>query len=156
MTAHVRLGLEHSDQLAQLHALAFRSEDAWTADAFSGLLSQTSTRAIGIKCGEDLAGFILVQFVRPEAEILTLATVPEFQRRRLAQNLMQMAESELRHDDLEKWLLDVAADNHPAIAFYQKIGFQEDGRRPGYYNRLAGKPVDAILMSKHVSRQETK
>lgn len=156
MTTHIQLGLEHSDQLAQLHTLAFRSEDAWTANAFSGLLSQASTRALGVRSGANLAAFILVQFVRPEAEILTLATAPEFQRRGLAQNLVQMAEFELQHDGLEKWLLDVAADNHPAIAFYQKIGFQADGRRPAYYNRLEGKRVDAILMSKHVSRQETK
>ena len=156
MTELVRLSQERSAELAQLHAQSFPSGEAWDAAAFKRLLSQASTHAIGIEQGSQLAAFILVQFIRPEAEILTLATAPRFQRLGLAQRIVHATEHELRTDGLEKWLLDVAADNHRAIAFYQKIGFQDDGRRPGYYKRLEGSRVDAILMSKHVSRQETR
>ncbi len=156
MTGLVDLTAERSDDLARLHAQAFPSGEAWDAPAFKSLLTQVSTRAIGVLRETQLAAFILVQYIRPEAEILTLATSPTVQRRGLAQSLVQALETELRSEGLEKWLLDVAADNHRAIAFYQKIGFQEDGRRPGYYKRLEGTRVDAILMSKHVSRQETR
>ena len=150
MTRPVRLGPEHSETLAQLHAQAFPPEEAWDEAAFASLLAQASTHAFGLNRDTKLAAFILVQFVQPEAEILTLATAPTFQRLGLAQQLVRDTESELRENGLEKWLLDVAADNHPAIAFYQKLGFQEDGRRTGYYNRLEGSRIDAILMSKRV------
>ena len=150
MTDLVRLGPEHSLQLAQLHARAFPPEEAWGETAFAGLLSQASTCAFGLERDSKLAAFILVQFVPPEAEILTLATAPTFQRLGLAEALVRNTEFELRQEGLEKWLLDVAADNHPAIAFYRTVGFEEDGRRPGYYNRLEGSRIDAILMSKRV------
>lgn len=150
MTDLVRLRPEHSERLAQLHAQAFPPEEAWDNTAFAELLSQSSTRAFGLERASELSTFILVQFVQPEAEILTLATAPRFKRLGLAQELVRSAESDLCQDGLEKWLLDVAADNLPAIAFYRKIGFEEDGRRAGYYNRLEGSRVDAILMSKRV------
>ena len=150
MTDLLRLGPERSSLLAQLHAEAFPPEEAWNEAAFEGLLSRASTRAFGMERDAGLAAFLLVQFVHPEAEILTLATAPDFQRLGLAQTLVRNTESELRQQGLEKWLLDVAADNLPAIAFYRKIGFEEDGRRAGYYNRLEGSRIDAILMSKRV------
>ena len=156
MKGLVSLNAERSNDLAQLHAQAFPSGEAWNAEAFESLLAQASTQAIGLLSESHLAAFILVQFIRPEAEILTLATSPQVQRQGLAQLLVQSVETELHADGLDKWLLDVAADNHRAIAFYQKLGFQEDGRRPGYYKRLEGTRVDAILLSKHVARQETK
>ncbi|MEL6414682.1 MAG: GNAT family N-acetyltransferase [Pseudomonadota bacterium] len=152
----VKLDAKHSNDLARLHALSFRREEAWDAAAFESLLLQTNTRAFGVERDSTLAAFILVHFVQPEAEILTLATAPSFQRLGLAQYVLREAESQLREDGLEKWLLDVAEDNQPAIAFYRKLGFAEDGRRPRYYNRLEGSRIDAILMSKHLSRQETK
>lgn len=156
MMSLVRLGPVHSTVLAQLHAQSFPSEEAWDIAAFDGLLSQSSTQGFGFYSEARLAAFLLAQFIRPEAEILTLATAPDFQRRGLAQKLVRDTENELRMDGLEKWLLDVAEDNPQAIAFYHKIGFREDGRRAGYYKRLEGMRVGAILMSKHVSGQETR
>ncbi len=38
--------------------------------------------------------------------------------------------------------LEVAADNQPALKLYQKMGFQEAGRRPKYYSSGA----DAIIL----------
>jgi ribosomal-protein-alanine N-acetyltransferase len=153
MTRSTRLHPGHADELAQLHTRAFRPEDAWDAGAFNELLAQPHTQAFGMFRDASLAAFILIQFVRPEAEILTIATAPAFQRLGLAGNLVRDAEQQLCSEGLEKWLLDVAADNDGALAFYRRIGFQEDGRRPDYYRRLEGTRIDAILMSKHVSRQ---
>ena len=48
----------------------------------------------------------------------------------------------------EKSMLDVAADNLGAIAFYESLGFFAEGRRIGYYKRLEGNRIDAILMTK--------
>lgn len=155
MTRSVRLHPEHAEDLAQLHARVFRPEDTWDAAAFNDLLVRPHIQAFGIFRDARLATFILIQFVRPEAEILTIATAPDLQRLGLADNLVRDVEQHFRKDGLEKWLLDVAADNEGALAFYRRLGFREDGRRPQYYQRLEGTRIDAILMSKHVSGQET-
>ena len=150
-----KLSTADAEQLAQLHAQVFDEPAAWQASAFRDVLALTSTRAIGVWCDEALAAFLVAQYVQPEAELLTLATKPSFQRRSLAKDLVESLQSELLKEGLEKWLLEVAADNHQAVAFYDKIGFQLDGRRPEYYKRLEGTRIDAILMSKPLARQET-
>lgn len=155
MTVVKDLSAADADQMAHLHAQVFDSAAAWQASAFQDLLALASTRAIGAWRDERLAAFLVAQFVTPEAEILTIATEPSFQRQGLANSLVEHLENELQKQGLEKWLLEVAADNHRAVAFYEKIGFQRDGRRPEYYKRLEGSRIDAILMSKPLARQET-
>ena len=46
-------------------------------------------------------------------------------------------------------MLDVRISNEPAIAFYKKHGFIEDGIRKGFYEQPK---EDALLMSKEIDR----
>ena len=150
-----KLSTADAEQLAQLHAQVFDGPAAWQVSAFEDLLALTSTHAIGVWCDETLAAFLVAQYVKPEAEILTIVTKPSLQRRGLAKSLLESLQSQLQKEGLEKWLLEVAADNHGAVVFYENIGFRRDGRRPEYYKRLEGTRIDAILMSKPLAGQET-
>ena len=156
MIAATPLKPDDAQRMANLHALAFPKGQAWSADAFSGLLKQPSVQAEGLIEGSDLFAFILVQVAVAEAEILTIATAPTHRQRGMARYLLNGIQQRLMLAGLEKWLLDVAADNPGAIQFYEKLGFQVDGHRPNYYKRLEGSRVDAILMSKSVAGQATK
>jgi len=156
MTALKVLSLADAAAMAELHAAAFPTPEAWSLNALSDLVAQPTTCAAGMVVGDDLQAMLVAQFVAGEAEILTLATAPAARRRGLAGQLLTDLEQRLRPDGLTKWLLDVAADNLGAIAFYEKHGFQVDGRRSNYYKRLEGQRVDAILMSKPVGGQITK
>lgn len=156
MTALKILSLADAAAMAELHAAAFPSPEAWSLNAFKDLAAQPTTCAAGMIIDGDLQVMLVAQFVAGEAEILTLATAPAARRRGLAGQLLSDLEQRLRPDGLTKWLLDVAADNVGAIAFYEKHGFQVDGRRSNYYKRLEGQRVDAILMSKPVGGQNTK
>ncbi|MEO1553860.1 MAG: GNAT family N-acetyltransferase, partial [Pseudomonadota bacterium] len=150
MTKIIGLTAGTEEDLAALHALAFPKEQAWTASAFRDLLDQPATLARGVWDDNKLVAFILVQLVEREAEILTLATAPEGRRRGFARALIDGLEQELCPAGLENWLLDVAADNSGALAFYKSLGFQTGGIRRNYYKRLEGLRIDAILMSKAV------
>ncbi len=156
MTASAILTGDDAAAMAELHGAAFPASEAWSVSAFSDMMRQSSTQAEGIFANAELQTLLLVQFVAGEAEILTLATAPDARRRGLAQQALDGMEKKLAPLGLTKWLLDVAADNTGARAFYDKLGFQVDGRRAKYYKRLEGTPVDAILMSKPVGGQITK
>lgn len=156
MSRSFQLSRNHALDMAKIHADLFMQDDAWDTAAIEDLLALPTTHARGIRADNALVAFIIVQFIPPEAEILTLATASSFQRRGLAGQLIDDLQNELAPQGLQKWLLDVAADNLSAVAFYRKKGFQEDGRRPGYYKRLEGTRIDAILMSKPLAGQETK
>ena len=46
----------------------------------------------------------------------------------------------------QRLLLEVAVNNQGARKLYQRLGFDEVGRRPGYYKR-GGKSVDALVLA---------
>ena len=153
MTSVIALDRKDADAMAVLHAAAFPVGEAWTASAFKDLFNQATTLARGVRDGGELVAFVLVQFVKGDAEILTLATAAEAQRRGYARALIEGLEHDLRTADLSKWLLEVRSDNSGAMAFYKRLGFRKDGTRRNYYKRLEGGRIDAILMSKAVGGQ---
>lgn len=141
-----QLAPDHAEAMAKLHAAVFPAPDAWSQSAFRDLLQMPTALAYGVWAeGGVLAAMLLIQYTAPELEILTIATDPAHQRQGLARRLIRHAERELRP---AKSMLDVAADNSGAIAFYESLGFFAEGRRKGYYKRLEGDRVDAILMTK--------
>ncbi|MHA7898440.1 MAG: GNAT family N-acetyltransferase [Henriciella sp.] len=151
-----RLSRAQAAAMSALHAVTFRPEETWSEATFDALLAQETTLAIGLIQDEDLFAMLVAQMVTGDAEILTLATHPAARRRGYAAGLLTHCEQNGSVGSLERWLLDVAADNHSAIDFYEKLGFRRDGRRANYYKRLEGDRVDAILMSKRLAGQAGK
>jgi ribosomal-protein-alanine N-acetyltransferase len=139
--------------MAGLHLDAFPPGESWGVDQFEDLIAQDSVIARGIIQDGQLVSLILIQIAADQAEILTLATAPGQRRNGLAGTLLDQVEAELVQRGTAVWLLDVAADNAPGLEFYARNGFSTDGRRHGYYQRVEGKRVDAILMSKPMARQ---
>ena len=149
------LSVSEATNMAALHTAAFRETEAWEASAIEDLLRQPNIYALGVYTDALLISFMIAQVAVDCAEILTIATHPKRQRKGLAARLLAYYERHSPIEGLQTWLLDVAADNQSAIAFYEKLGFQVDGRRPEYYKRLEGQRIDAILMSKSLAGQAT-
>lgn len=149
----IALNLADTDRLAAVHHAAFPPGEAWSTHQFKELLTQDSIVARAIVQEGDIVSAMLIQIAADQAEILTLMTAPDHRRSGYAAQLLALTEKELTPRRIETWLLDVAADNAPAINFYQRNGFSTDGRRRGYYKRIDGKRVDAILMSRPMARQ---
>jgi ribosomal-protein-alanine N-acetyltransferase len=57
--------------------------------------------------------------------------------------------TEAAHRGVRRLVLEVARNNHPALALYAREGFVEIGVRSGYY-RQAGGLVDAIVLARMI------
>lgn len=80
--------------------------------------------------GRGVAGFVVLRrAAENEFEILNLAVDPAERRRGVGTALMQ---SVLRGAS-GRLFLEVRESNHEARRLYQRLGFREAGRRPGYY-----------------------
>lgn len=98
--------------------------------------------------GNEVVGFLVVQAVVAEAEILNLCVAPEKRRAGLAEALLNEAISELRRARVDRLFLEVRESNTPAISFYEKHQFRKTGRRPAYYRN----PDEAaVLMVKELT-----
>jgi ribosomal-protein-alanine N-acetyltransferase len=127
--------------LAALHRTCFARP--WDAPSFASLLAHDQRAALGVWAADGLDGFIVLQHAADEAEILTLAVAQAARRSGLASQLLAAGASWAKQFGVRHWHLEVAADNHAALALYTTHGFAEIGRRAGYYEN-----VDAVLMQR--------
>ena len=95
---------------------------------------------------DQIVGYAAVLVVAPgvEADVLTVAVLPEYARQGIASHFM---------NELEKWsigkqalamMLEVGVENSGAIALYEKLGYQTIATRKNYY----GQGLDAFVMRK--------
>lgn len=80
-----------------------------------------------------VAGFLIGRQIGEEAEVLNLAMEPERRRKGEGGALLRAAVAEFHRRGVKRVFLEVRESNAPGIAFYEKHGFAEAGRREGYY-----------------------
>lgn len=124
-------GVAQAPELAAIHAAAF--DPAWSAAALAGLLASPGCFAFW-RPGE---GFLLARAVLDEAEIITLAVVPEHRRQGLAGRLLAATVAGCMARGVAHLHLEVATDNSAAQSFYSAAGFHQVGLRRGYYENGA-------------------
>jgi len=142
--------------LAEVHAAAFAGEGRpWSVLEIRTLIAEplVSVRiahGAGPGAADTLApaGFALVRTVTDEAELLTLAVLPQHRRTGIGAGLLAACEAGARGDGATRMFLEVAAGNAAARALYDRAGYHQCGRRPGYYGRPGGGRDDAVVMEK--------
>lgn len=85
-----------------------------------------------------LVGYAVAARLPFEAELQALLVSEARRGQGLARELLAAVVDQARCWGSERLLLEVRAGNAAAIALYRRGGFQEDGRRRGYYPPLPG------------------
>jgi ribosomal-protein-alanine N-acetyltransferase len=68
-----------------------------------------------------------------EADILTVAVLPEYRRQGIAQEFMRQIESWAKDRGASAMMLEVEHTNHSAIELYKKLGYMKISVRMDYY-----------------------
>ena len=131
-------------RLSQAHAFGFARP--WPASDIAALL--VGHGGFGFLVAEEgrPVGMILCRVVVEDGEILTVAVDPACRGRGVGRALVQAAVVRAQAAGATAVFLEVAVDNFPAIALYERAGFCRAGLRSGYYDRGAAGSVDAIAM----------
>ena len=95
-----------------------------------------------------ICGMLAVSWVLDEGSVDDVAAGPGFRRNGIARELLCEADALARRMGLSFLTLEVRTGNAPAIALYDKCGYETVGRRPGYYERPR---EDAVIMTKNFS-----
>ena len=147
---HVSLLWAAPDRAAEIATLHKRLFDpAWDEQAVASLLEHPASTSLVAIAGEPKAsvGFIIGQLAADEAEIISVASAPDWQRAGLGRMLVEGLVRAARRGEAKRLFLEVADDNVAARALYRSLGFSEVGRRKGYYVRANGPAVDALVLS---------
>ena len=95
---------------------------------------------------DQIVGYAAVLVVAPgvEADVLTVAVLPEYARQGIATHFMKNLETWSRSKQALAMMLEVGVENTSAIALYEKLGYQTIATRKNYY----GQGLDAFVMRK--------
>jgi ribosomal-protein-alanine N-acetyltransferase len=82
---------------------------------------------------DDLTAYGAISLAGDVADLDRIAVLPASQGRGLAHGLLTDLVDRARDLGADRMLLEVAADNDPAIGLYEAHGFDTISTRPGYY-----------------------
>lgn len=116
-----------------------------------------SEAALGVLCREHGCGIVIpasdreapaiayagMTYAADEASVTNVAVHPDHRRRGLGKVVMHALMKQARDIGARTLYLEVRASNEAAISLYHALGFDEIGRRPGFYRHPT---EDALLM----------
>lgn len=138
-----RAGPAHAAALGAIHHTAFPPGARWGADAMALQLQLPGVFALFHPRG----GMIMARVAADEAEILTLAVLPDCRRQGLGRALLDRAAATAGTQGAVALFLEVALHNAAARALYAAAGFEERGRRRRYY----ADGDDALVMRRELT-----
>ena len=135
--------------IAKLHAASFHH--GWSDGELERMLGERNIIAHRAMIGRSLHGFILTRLAGGEAEILSVAVGSARRGRGLARALVNLNLRRLAGLGTQAVFLEVDENNEPARRLYQRAGFREVGRRPGYYQQGRDHPATALVLRRDLT-----
>jgi [ribosomal protein S18]-alanine N-acetyltransferase len=139
-----------AEDIPELVSIAEESSESasWSKESYEKLCGLEGFLAFVNEAAGGISGFVAGRQVADEAEILNLAVRRQNRRRGEGHALLSAALEQLHRRGVNKVFLEVRESNEAGIAFYEKMGFAETGRRPRYYRE----PEEAaVLMEKKLT-----
>lgn len=150
----VAVGVAQADEIAALHEEILGG--GWSANSVARLLSLPSAFGF-LACepaGGHTIGLILCLPAGDAVDIAALGIAAPYRRRGVARRLVLAAGERARGSGAARLILEVAADNAPALALYRGLGFAAVARRHNYYERSGQPACDAVVLQKKLGPLE--
>lgn len=133
----------HVAQVAALEKQCF--SEPWSENSVASELSNPLSAWLVAMDGDALAGYVGSQSVMGESDMMNIAVDAHYRRQGIAQALVEALVTQLKEKGNHSLTLEVRISNAPAIALYEKLGFEQVGKRPNYYRNPK---EDALILRK--------
>ena len=145
----VPMDRSHIPQILALEQACFSTP--WTETMLTDALFDPQASFIVAEDEEgNVLGYAGLHVVVDEGYIDNIAVEPDARRHGVASALLDVY-CRFGGANLAFLTLEVRSSNAPAIALYEKHGFQRAGLRPGYYQHPR---EDAVIMTREFARAE--
>ena len=141
----VKMNEAHVQQVAAIEKLCF--SDPWSENSIAYELRGPFSLWLVALDGQTVAGYVGSQSVQGESDMMNIAVHPDYRRQGIAERLVTELANQLKALGNGCLTLEVRASNESAIALYQKLAFQQIGRRPNYYRNPR---EDALILRKEL------
>ncbi len=131
------------DQVMELERLSH--SHPWSEAVFRDCFKD-NYRFWGLVKGRDILGYAVINYIVDEAHLLNICVHPRLRGQGAGRRLLRHAVATSAEDQISCMILEVRQSNRPAFRLYRSEGFEEIGRRRGYYPDGAGRE-DARVMA---------
>ena len=140
----------HLDNILEIENRSFPSP--WSQRAFIQEIENPISHIWVLLADNQLVGYICFWLFDREIQLINIAVHPDEKGKGLGHHLMtRMIETGLSKGSQYIWL-EVRISNLPAKRLYHRLGFEEIGRRRGYYRETK---EDAIVMVLPLQQKES-
>jgi ribosomal-protein-alanine N-acetyltransferase len=124
--------LDDLDAILALERAGFADHEQWSRRSWEGeLLGER--RTVLVARGHQTVGVISLQTIDTAADLHRLVVAPKARRHGVGSALVQAGIDAVRHLGARTLMLEVGYENEPAIALYQRMGFEQRAAREDYY-----------------------
>ena len=130
-------------EVAELSQKTF--SDGWSAEMIEGSFNQNGFLSWVYLLDGKIVSAIATSYLFDEGEVLFIVTDKDYQRRGIANELLQTALSELLRRGVKTVFLEVRESNSGAIKLYNLNGFIKIAERQNYYGSETAVIMKAVL-----------
>ena len=147
----VPMTADHLDDIARLEQICFSRP--WSRRMLAEELeNQCAAFLVALEPGTDkVVGYAGLLVMADEGYITNVAVFPEYRRRGVAEQIIQVFCDFAQGNHLAFLTLEVRPSNAPAISLYNSFGFEEVGRRKNYYDLPR---EDALILTRYFLYEE--
>lgn len=138
-----RMNEGHVSEIAALETLCF--SQPWSENSIASELNNPLSLWLVAEVEGAPVGYIGSQSVLGESDVMNVAVSPDHRRQGIGEALVLSLVEELKKLGNHCLSLEVRCSNTPARTLYEKLGFEEVGRRPNYYRNPK---EDALILRK--------
>ncbi len=115
----------------------------WSEKSFLDAMASENAIYLSAEVNGEVVGYCGFFLAADSADLCNMLVAEEMRHRGIGERLLQEGFSFLKQKNIENVFLEVRESNAPAIGLYQKMGFEKNGFRRGYYD---APKEDAVLM----------
>lgn len=142
------LELRDIDAVVAIEREAFTTP--WQAETFAGLMDREAVElTVMVDADDEVVGYSVLWCILDQGELANIAITPGWRGSGLGARLLEHVLAVAARRGVEKIFLEVRASNEAALALYRRYGFEQAGRRAGYYEQPR---EDALVMVARLSR----
>lgn len=134
------------EDLPSLIRIAKSSPSAaqWSAASWEQVFDPAAPHRVVLVAEQlsEVVGFAVLFAATHDWELENIVSDAALRRRGIAKTLLHAAIDQAAGSGAESIILEVRESNHPARALYERCGFRQTGRRPGYYDH----PAEAAIL----------
>ncbi len=125
----------------------FEGESPWNAESLFQSITAKSSAVFYAAAGGKKVGFLVASETAFVLDIYIVVVAAPYKNQKIGRLLFEALIKYAKEKQIEEIVLETRKSNKPAIALYERMGFQKAGVRRAYYSS----PIeDAVVMKRTV------